>query len=52
MLVGIDTIKCFLGKMGERYSFKMKPDSQEGEKISSKLTVNKVMETKMTQWAM
>ena len=28
MLVSIDTIKCFLGKIGERYSFKKKPDSQ------------------------
>ena len=27
ILVSIDTIKCFLGKIGERDSFKKKPDS-------------------------
>ena len=44
MAVSIDTIKYFLGKMEKRYSFKEKSDSQQENPISTKPSVNKVME--------
>ena len=47
MLVSIDTIKCFLDKIGERYSFNKKPDSQVEKKMSPGPSVNEVMETIM-----
>ena len=47
MLVSIDTInKCFLGKIGERYSFK-KPESQHDNTSSSESSMNEVMEAAM-----
>ena len=36
-----------LGKIGERYSFKRKSDSQHGNQISIEPSINKVMETLM-----
>ena len=47
MSVSIDTIKHFLGKIRVRYNFKRKPDSQVEQKISTKSSVNEVMETIM-----
>ena len=47
MSVGIDTIKCFIGKIGGKYSFKKKSNNQE-IKIPQETTVNEVMESIMT----
>ena len=44
---GKHTIKCFLAKIGERYSFKKKQDSQIKQKTSTESSVNEVMETIM-----
>ena len=35
MLLSINTIKCFLGKIGDRYSFKKKLDNQVEKTIST-----------------
>ena len=42
MSVCIVTIKCFLGKIGERYSFKKKPESQHERTTSSEASLNEV----------
>ena len=47
MLLNSDTIKSFLSKIGERYSFIRKLESQVEKKISTESSVNKVMETIM-----
>ena len=47
MSVSIDTNECFWGKIGERYSFKEKLDSQHENPILAELSVNEVMETIM-----
>ena len=47
MSVGTDTIKCFLGKLGEGCSFKKRLDSQHDIPISMNSPVDEVMETKM-----
>ena len=48
MSVGIDTIKHFLGKRGEKDSFMKKSESQHENTTSSESSVNKAMETMMT----
>ena len=45
MSVSNDPIKCFSGRVGERYSFKKKLDSQHRKTTSSESSVNEVMET-------
>ena len=45
ILVSNDTIKPFLGHIGERYSFKKKSKNQHEKTTSSESSVNKVMET-------
>ena len=45
--VSIDTIKWFLGKIGERYRFKKNPESHHENTTSSESSVNKVMEAMM-----
>ena len=47
MSVGIDTIKCFLGKLAEKYRFKKKSDSQHENTILMEPSVNEVMQTIM-----
>ena len=47
MLVSIETIRHFWVKIGERYNFKKKLESQHEKTTSSELSVNKVMETMM-----
>ena len=47
MLLSIDIIKCFWDKMGERYSFRRKPDSQIEKKILTEPSVNEVIEAIM-----
>ena len=42
MLVSIDTIKSFIGKIGEKYSFKKKSSKKENPK-SPETTINKLM---------
>ena len=44
MLVSSDTTQWFLAKIGERYSFKKKSDSQHENPISTEWSVNEVME--------
>ena len=46
MLVSTDTNKCFLGTIGERYSFK-KPGSQHENTTSSESSVHEVIEAVM-----
>ena len=46
MLARID-MKCFLGKLGERYSFRKKLESQHENTASSASAVNEVMEAVM-----
>ena len=48
ILVNIDTIKYFLDKIGERYSFKKKLETQHDSATSSKESVNEVREVVMT----
>ena len=43
--IRIDTIKSFLGKLGQKYSFKKESDSHHENPISTESSVNKVMET-------
>ena len=47
MLVSFDTIKCFAGKIGEKNSFKKKPDGKIEKKILTEPSVNKILETIM-----
>ena len=47
MPISIDTIKCFWGRIGDRYSFQKKPESQHDNRASSGSSVNDVMEAKM-----
>ena len=42
--VSIDTMQCFLAKIGERYSFMQKPESQQESTTSAETSVNEVME--------
>ena len=44
MSVRTDTVKCFLGKTEEKYSFKKKSSNQENPKPQEP-TVNEVMES-------
>ena len=48
MLVSIDTIKHFLSKIGEMFSFKKKQESQHENAASSESSVSEVMEAVMT----
>ena len=48
MLVSIDAIKHFLGKIGDRYSFKKKLESQHENTTLSDSSVNEVMKAVMT----
>ena len=53
MLVSIDTLKCFLGKIGEKYSFRKKSESQHEKSTSSESSVNEVMmagENNLSTW--
>ena len=43
-MVSVDTIKCFIGKIGEEYSFKKKLNNQ-GNPNSPEPTINENMET-------
>ena len=43
-LVSTDIIKCVLGKIGDRYSFIKKPDSQVEKKNSTESFINEVIE--------
>ena len=45
MSVPTDTIKCFLGQMGEKYSFKKKSNSQHEIPKLPEPTLNEVMES-------
>ena len=40
MLIRFDTINCFWGKLGERYSFKKKSDSKHEKSILMEPSVN------------
>ena len=41
----INTIKCFLGKIGKKYILKKKPDNISEDLQSMEATVNETMET-------
>ena len=47
MSVSIDTITCFIGQIGEKYSFKKKPNNQKNPKLGQP-TINEVMESTTT----
>ena len=47
MLVSIDTIKHFLSKLGEQYSFQKKPETQHDSASSSEESVNEVVQAVM-----
>ena len=47
MLVSIDTIKHFLGKLREKYNFKKKPETQHDCTPSTEESVNEVVQAVM-----
>ena len=47
MLVCINAIKCFLGKLGEKYSLQKKLETQHDSAPSIEESVNDVMEAMM-----
>ena len=44
MSISIDTIRHFLEKIGEKYTFKNKPNNQHENPKPSEPTINKVMQ--------
>ena len=49
MLVSIDTIKCFSGKLGKKYHLQKRPEAQHDSAPSSEESVNEAVQAVITQ---